>query len=141
VKPPQAAEFKLEEVTTPGITIRLSGDAGQGLESSGAGFTLAAARAGLHVLGTPDYRSRVRGGNNFFQVRLGNSPVYSQPHEINVLLALTADAVAMHADTVMEGGVVLAPAESLSTTHCCERGTSRLFSAACRNWQNSTATG
>jgi 2-oxoglutarate ferredoxin oxidoreductase subunit alpha len=98
-------------VTTPDITIRLSGDAGQGLESSGAGFALAAARTGLHVLGTPDYRSRVRGGNNFFQVRLGNSPVYSQPHEINVLLALTADAVAMHAHSVMEGGVVLAPAE------------------------------
>ena len=101
----------LDIVNGPDITIRLSGDAGQGLESSGAGFVLAAARAGLHVLGTPDYRSRVRGGNNFFQVRVGNSPVYSQPHEINVLLALTADAVTTHADSVMEGGVVLTPAE------------------------------
>ncbi len=93
------------------ITIRLSGNAGQGLESSGAGFVLAAARSGLHVLGMPDYRSRVRGGNNFFQVRLGNSPVQSQPRQINILLALTADAVEMHAHDIMDGGFVLAPAE------------------------------
>jgi 2-oxoglutarate ferredoxin oxidoreductase subunit alpha len=95
----------------PDITIRLSGDAGQGLESSGAGFCLAAARAGLHVLGTPDYRSRVRGGNNFFQVRLGNSPVDCQPQHVNILLALTPDAVTDHADAIMDGGFVLAPAE------------------------------
>jgi 2-oxoglutarate ferredoxin oxidoreductase subunit alpha len=92
------------------ISIRLSGDAGQGLESSGAGFVLAAARAGFHVMGTPDYRSRVRGGNNFFQVRLGNSPVHGQASKVHVLLALTADAVASHVADVIDGGAVLLPA-------------------------------
>jgi 2-oxoglutarate ferredoxin oxidoreductase subunit alpha len=91
-------------------TIRLSGDAGQGLESSGVGFVLAATRAGFYALGTPDYRSRVRGGNNFFQVRLGDHPIDSQPRQVHVLLALTEDAVATHAPTVMDGGIVLTPA-------------------------------
>src|SRR5690606_28894397 len=53
----------------PGETFTLSltigGDAGQGVESSGALFTQALARGGWHVFGVPDYRSRIRGGHNF----------------------------------------------------------------------------
>ena len=52
------------------ITIRIGGEAGMGLESSGAGFSKALARGGLYVFGVPDYYSRIRGGHNFFSVRI-----------------------------------------------------------------------
>ncbi len=43
------------------MTIRIGGAAGDGVESSGAGFCQALARGGLHVFGLPDYYSRIRG--------------------------------------------------------------------------------
>ena len=51
--------------TLNSMSILIGGDAGQGVESSGGGFALALARAGLGVFATQDYRSQVRGGHNF----------------------------------------------------------------------------
>jgi len=56
------------------MTIRIGGAAGDGVESSGAGFCKALARAGLHVFGLPDYYSRVRGGHNFYSIRVSEQP-------------------------------------------------------------------
>jgi len=39
------------------ITIRIGGEAGMGLESSGAGFGKALVRGGLYVFGVPDFYS------------------------------------------------------------------------------------
>lgn len=93
------------------LSIRLTGDAGQGLESSGAGFARAAARVGLHVLATPDYRSRVRGGNNYSQIRLGARPFYSGSHAVDLVVALTADSIPLHAPNIAPGGLLLVPEE------------------------------
>ena len=59
------------------ITIRIGGEAGMGLESSGAGFAKALMRGGLHVFGVPDFYSRIRGGHNFFTLRAAHDPLYS----------------------------------------------------------------
>ncbi len=52
------------------MTIMVGGEAGQGVESGGAGFAKALARGGLHVFGLPDFMSRIRGGHNFYLVRV-----------------------------------------------------------------------
>ena len=51
------------------LTFLIGGEAGQGVESSAAGFSLAMARGGLHVFKLLDYRSRIRGGHNFARIR------------------------------------------------------------------------
>ena len=56
--------------TVNNMTFKIAGEAGQGVESSGAGFGPALARAGLHVFAMQDYRSRIRGGHNFYQIRV-----------------------------------------------------------------------
>ena len=61
--------------TTNDMTIKIAGAAGQGLESSGAGFVQALALGGLHIYGLQDYMSRIRGGLNFFQVRVHDQPL------------------------------------------------------------------
>ncbi len=91
------------------VSILMGGDAGQGMESSGAGFALAAARAGLHVFAMQDYRSRIRGGHNFFQLRLGNHAFYSHSDPVHLLLALTPESVSLHADHIAEGGAIVVP--------------------------------
>ena len=62
-------------MATREMTFKIGGEAGQGVESSGAGFAKAFARAGWHVFGTQDYYSRIRGGHNFYQIRVAETPL------------------------------------------------------------------
>lgn len=86
------------------ISIRIGGDAGQGVESSGAGFCKALARYGLHVFAATDYRSRIRGGHNFYQIRAAAHPVSAQRTPPDLLVALTPGTVDIHLDQLPTGG-------------------------------------
>jgi 2-oxoglutarate ferredoxin oxidoreductase subunit alpha len=85
----------------------MGGEAGQGVESSGAGFTKALARAGLYVYGLQDYMSRIRGGHNFFQIRVSDRDIQSTASDVHILLPLDADTVRVHLHEVVPGGAVI----------------------------------
>lgn len=89
------------------ITIRIGGEAGMGLESSGAGFAKALTRGGLYVFGLPDYYSRIRGGHNFYSLRIARQPLYSHAEPVHILLALDIETVRRHKDHVVSGGAVV----------------------------------
>jgi 2-oxoglutarate ferredoxin oxidoreductase subunit alpha len=89
------------------LTIRIGGEAGMGLESSGAGFAKALTRGGLYVFGLPDYYSRIRGGHNFFSIRVARQPLYSHTEPVHLLLALDVETVRRHVDAIVEGGAVV----------------------------------
>jgi len=94
-------------VSTNDLTIRIGGEAGMGLESSGAGFSKALTRGGLYVFGLPDYYSRIRGGHNFFSVRVAPHPLYSHAEPVHVLLALDLETTRRHIQHVVPGGAVI----------------------------------
>lgn len=89
------------------MTIRLGGAAGDGVESSGAGFCKSLARGGLHVFGLPDYYSRIRGGHNFFSIRISEHPLHSHAEPVHLLLALTEETIPRHLDKLVEGGAIV----------------------------------
>jgi 2-oxoglutarate ferredoxin oxidoreductase subunit alpha len=89
------------------MTVVLGGDAGQGMESSGAGLARALTRAGLHVFAGPDYHSRIRGGHNFYTVRVAPNEIASHRSHAELLLALTKDTVTVHSDEMSPGAGVL----------------------------------
>ncbi len=89
------------------MTIRIGAAAGDGVESSGAGFCKALARSGLHVFGLPDYYSRIRGGHNFFSIRVSDQPLYSHAEPVHLLLALTEETITRHRDKVVKGGAIV----------------------------------
>ncbi len=95
--------------TTNDMSILIGGDAGQGVESSGAGLCQAFARGGLQVFAMQDYRSRIRGGHNFYQIRLSERPTYSHSSPVHLVLALTAETVTLHVGNIAEGGTVIYP--------------------------------
>jgi len=97
----------MAERVTNEMSILIGGDAGQGVESGGAGLARAFARAGLHVYAMQDFRSRIRGGHNFFQMRLSERPVYSHRDPVHLAVALTPESVAIHANHIAEGGAVI----------------------------------
>jgi len=94
-------------MTTNDMTIRIGGAAGDGVESSGSGFCTALTRAGLYVFGLPDYYSRIRGGHNFFSVRVSEAPLHSHAEPVHLLLALTEETIRRHRDKVVPGGAIV----------------------------------
>jgi 2-oxoglutarate ferredoxin oxidoreductase subunit alpha len=89
------------------MTFKIGGEAGQGIESGGAGFAKVLARGGLHVFGLQDYMSRIRGGHNFYQIRVSDRPLYSHTDEIHLLLALLPETIEWHKGEVVAGGGII----------------------------------
>ncbi|MHB1294690.1 MAG: 2-oxoacid:acceptor oxidoreductase subunit alpha [Anaerolineae bacterium] len=94
-------------MTTNDMMFRIEGEAGQGVESGSQGFAQAMARSGLHLFGNPDYMSRIRGGFNYFDVRVHSEPIYSQHDDVHLLLALRPESAARHQDSIVRGGGVI----------------------------------
>jgi 2-oxoglutarate ferredoxin oxidoreductase subunit alpha len=89
------------------MTFKIAGAAGQGVESSGAGFAEALAGGGLHVFGLQDYMSRIRGGLNYYQVRVHRKPLFTHEDAVHVLLPLNGEALEAYQHEVIEGGGVI----------------------------------
>src|SRR3954469_6232905 len=89
------------------MTIKVGGAAGQGVESSGAGFAKALARAGIWIYGLQDYMSRIRGGHNFYQIRTSDEEIWTFRDAIQMLLPFTPEAIERHWREVVPGGAVL----------------------------------
>jgi 2-oxoglutarate ferredoxin oxidoreductase subunit alpha len=70
------------------ILIRVAGEAGQGVETLGGLLTSTFAGLGLHVFSTETYMSRIRGGLNWFDIRIGESELFSGREQPNLLVVL-----------------------------------------------------
>jgi 2-oxoglutarate ferredoxin oxidoreductase subunit alpha len=108
------------------MTFRIGGAAGDGVESSGAGFCQALARGGLHVFGLPDYYSRIRGGHNFFSIRVSDQPLYSHEEAVHLLLALTEETIPRHRDKIAEGGAIVYDSNQIANQRISESANQRI---------------
>jgi 2-oxoglutarate ferredoxin oxidoreductase subunit alpha len=98
------------------VTFKVAGEAGQGLQTIGEILAHAFARAGRHLFAHQDYMSRVRGGHNFFQVRVADVPVCASRRDVNVLVALSDQAIVEHRSEVVEGGAIIYDGERRKVT-------------------------
>ena len=89
------------------FTIRICGEAGQGMQTVGETLCLLYKEAGFNIFANQDYMSRVRGGNNFFQLRIAGQPLYTLRAKTDILVALDAASVELHATALNEGGVMV----------------------------------
>ncbi len=89
------------------VTIRVAGEAGQGVATTGSLLVEVFARLGLHVAATQSYMSRIRGGLNWYDIRIGDGPMYAGSDTADLLIALTDAAREILAGDVREGGQVL----------------------------------
>src|SRR5215207_4559200 len=89
------------------LTLKIAGEAGQGVESGGAGFARALVRGGLYIFGLQDYMSRIRGGHNFYQVRVSERPIQTFDDPVHLLLAFNKNAAELHTREIVRGGGIL----------------------------------
>jgi len=51
--------------------------------------------------------SRIRGGHNFFQIKVSDRPLYSHTDEVHLLLALHSETIDRHKDEIAVGGGIV----------------------------------
>ena len=129
------------------VTIRIAGQAGQGIQSISAIIGKIFTRHGFYVFINQDAESRIRGGHNFDQVRVADAPVYALNNTLDYLVCLDGMAVRADLPRLAPEGVMIYDAaksdfESDSPNHfsipleqiALENGKSRIM-------VNSVATG
>lgn len=88
-------------------SIKIGGEAGQGIQTVGDTLAHIFARAGYHVFTHQDYESRIRGGHNFYQIRISNKQITSSRSPIDVLVALDLESINQHERELSAQGHVL----------------------------------
>jgi len=89
------------------ISVLIGGEAGAGITRSGYLFAKACVRGGLYAFGVNDYQSLIRGGHNFYIVRIDDEKVYSQIDYVDLLIALNAETVMLHKDELVPGAGII----------------------------------
>ena len=96
------------------VNFMVGGEAGQGVQSVGFILAKAFARGGYHIFADQDYESRVRGGHNFFRVRVKDSRVGAIAETVDMLLALNRESIDLHQNKLAEGGVTVFDSEKIT---------------------------
>ncbi|MBI5074300.1 MAG: 2-oxoacid:acceptor oxidoreductase subunit alpha [Nitrospirae bacterium] len=88
-------------------SIRICGEAGQGIQTVGDTLSRVFARNGYHVFTHQDYESRIRGGHNFYQVRIADRPLTAACDRIDILIAFDVESMEKDALFVAEQGQII----------------------------------
>ncbi len=88
-------------------SIKIGGEAGQGIQTIGGTLAKVFSRAGYHVFTHQDYESRIRGGHNFYQVRFSDIPVMASRDRIDILAALDRESIALHEKELSKNGQII----------------------------------
>lgn len=99
------------------VSLMIGGEAGAGITRSGFLFAKACLRGGLHVFGVNDYQSLIRGGHNFYVVRVDDEEVFSQMDTVNLLLALNKETILLHKSELVENGGLVYDGEAVNITN------------------------
>jgi len=95
-------------------TIKIGGEAGQGIQTVGDTLAHIFTKAGYHVFSHQDYESRIRGGHNFYQVRVSQKPVTASRSSVHILLALDKESIKEHEKELSVDGHVLYDSQMLN---------------------------
>ena len=89
------------------ITFNIGGEAGQGIDTIGDLLTQVFVKSGFYTFTLKDFESRIRGGYNFSQIRVSDSPVYAPVNEIDLIIALSREAVVNKRTQLVDTGVII----------------------------------
>ena len=89
------------------VVIRLAGESGEGVISSGDILTQAAARGGYWTQTFRTYPAEIKGGPCMYQVRMGDEQIYSHGKAVDLLVCFNQEAWELHWDSLGPDGVIL----------------------------------
>ena len=95
------------------VRVRFAGDSGDGVQTTGALFTQSAADFGNDFATFPDYPAEIRApagttaGVSAYSLNIGSGAIYTHGDQPDVLVAFNAAALAMHWESLNQGGLLL----------------------------------
>src|SRR6476659_8423578 len=96
------------------MVVRFAGDSGDGMQLTGGQFTLSTALAGNDLATFPDFPAEIRApqgttfGVSAFQINFGSTAIETAGDQPDVLIAMNPAALKMNADSLREGGLIIA---------------------------------
>ncbi|MFZ3138577.1 MAG: 2-oxoacid:acceptor oxidoreductase subunit alpha [Thermodesulfovibrionales bacterium] len=98
-------------------SIKIGGEAGQGIQTIGDTLSKVFSRIGYHVFTHQDYESRIRGGHNFFQIRFSDKPVMASRDRIDIIVALDKESISLYERELSENGLIIYDSSALKEKH------------------------
>ncbi len=89
------------------LVIRVAGESGEGVISTGELVAQAAARAGFELLTFKTYPAEIKGGHALIQLRLSDQRLYAQGDQLDVLLAFNQEAYDKNVADLKPGGLLI----------------------------------
>lgn len=89
------------------LSIRICGEAGQGMQTIGVALGRIFKNSGFYIFAHQDYMSRIRGGNNYFQIRVSSEPVYTLREKDDLIIALDKNSVKIHEKSLSSDGIMV----------------------------------
>jgi len=100
--------------------VRFAGDSGDGMQLTGAQFTLATALSGNDLATFPDFPAEIRApvgttyGVSAFQIHFGARAIKTVGDQIDVLIAMNPAALKVNVSEVRKGGLLIVDAGSFT---------------------------
>ncbi len=113
---PQAASKRIQKVS--GITVRLVGDSGDGMQLLGTQLTNTSALAGNDVATFPDFPAEIRAprgtraGVSGFQVQFASHEVHTPGDTLDTLVAMNPAALVTNLSDLRAGGLIIVDEDS-----------------------------
>ena len=89
------------------LNVRISGSAGQGVQTIGYILSKVFAGGGHEVFSVQDYMSRIRGGHNYFQIRASDKNIHCKNDVLDILVALNLESIEIDKGDVKDGGIIV----------------------------------
>lgn len=89
------------------LVVRIAGESGEGVISTGDLVAQAAARAGYELMTFKTYPAEIKGGHALIQLRLGEQRLYTQGDEVDILLAFNREAYDKNVGDLKQGGLLI----------------------------------
>ncbi len=102
------------------VTIRFSGDSGDGMQLTGTLFSTLSAIFGNEIATFPDYPAEIRApqgtlnGVSGFQVRVGSKDIYNAGDKADVLIAMNPAALKVNRQHLQKGSIVIFDTDSFT---------------------------
>ncbi len=110
------------------VVIRFAGDSGDGMQLTGAQFTLETALAGNDLATFPDFPAEIRApagttfGVSAFQIHFGSTDVKTAGDDVDVLVAMNPAALMVNLTDLRVGGTVLLDVGAFTNRNLAKAG-------------------
>lgn len=93
------------------VSLKIGGQAGQGIKSAGLMFAKLSTRSGYHIYTYTEYPSLIRGGHNAMQICISKEEVTAPSTRTDLLIALNQETITKHLQEIPPGGGIIFDAD------------------------------